>query len=70
MSGPDADPRWNVFNDVAAYLNATFPLFHEKVKLEKVNTHGLLYTWTGTDKTLKPVLLMGSSFSISFREGC
>ncbi|KAK3353785.1 hypothetical protein B0T25DRAFT_545363 [Lasiosphaeria hispida] len=52
------DPRWNVFYDFHAYLKATFPLVHEKLDLEKVNTHGLLYTWKGSDDSLKPTLLM------------
>ena len=65
MEGENADPRWDVFYDVAAYLDSNFPLFHENVELEKVNTHGLLYTWTGTDTSLKPILLMGSSLPVS-----
>ncbi|KAK3389978.1 hypothetical protein B0H63DRAFT_492656 [Podospora didyma] len=52
------DPRWDVFYNFHAYLKATFPLIHEKLELEKVNTHGLLYTWKGSDESLKPTLLM------------
>lgn len=52
------DPRWDVFYNFHKYLEATFPLLHEKLKVEKVNTHGLLYTWQGTDEKLKPTLLM------------
>lgn len=40
---------------------------HEKLHLELVNEHGLLYTWQGSDEQLKPILLMAhqdvSSFS-------
>jgi Gly-Xaa carboxypeptidase len=43
---------------VSKYLLDTFPLVHEKLKLDKVNTHGLVYTWVGSDESLKPVLLM------------
>ncbi|KAM7185119.1 hypothetical protein V8F20_011933 [Naviculisporaceae sp. PSN 640] len=52
------DPRWDVFYDFYAYLAKTFPLIHAKLKVEKVNTHGLLYTWEGSDVSLKPTLLM------------
>lgn len=30
---------------------------HSILKLQKVNTYGLLYEWTGSDSSLKPVLL-------------
>lgn len=52
------DPRWDVFYDFYAYLAKTFPLIHAHLKVEKVNTHGLLYTWEGSDASLKPTLLM------------
>lgn len=39
-------------------MKKTFPAVHETLKLEKVNTHGLFYTWKGTDESLKPTLLM------------
>ncbi|KAK3688714.1 hypothetical protein B0T22DRAFT_161211 [Podospora appendiculata] len=52
------DPRWDAFYDFSAYLKATFPLIHAQLDVEKVNTHGLLYTWTGSDSSLRPTLLM------------
>lgn len=52
------DPRWETMYDVAAYLEKTFPRVHEHLKLEKINTHGLLYTWEGSDPALKPTVLM------------
>ncbi|KAJ9150454.1 Carboxypeptidase [Pleurostoma richardsiae] len=52
------DPRWEVFFNFYAYLQKTFPLLHEKLQVEKVNTHGLLYTWQGSDPDLKPTVLM------------
>ncbi|GAA5949200.1 hypothetical protein JCM21900_000857 [Sporobolomyces salmonicolor] len=58
VSGDDADPRWNVFYDVAHFLNTTFPLVHEHLTLEKVNKHGLVFTWQGSDASLKPTMLM------------
>ncbi|KAK0620617.1 hypothetical protein B0T14DRAFT_431214 [Immersiella caudata] len=52
------DPRWEVFYDLSHYLAGAFPLVHEKLLVEKVNSHGLLYTWKGSDESLKPSLLM------------
>jgi Gly-Xaa carboxypeptidase len=52
------DPRWDIMYEMAAYLARTFPLVHKTLTLEKVNTHGLLYTWAGSDENLKPTVLM------------
>jgi Gly-Xaa carboxypeptidase len=52
------DKRWEIFYDFASYLKDTFPLVHERLDLEMVNTHGLIYTWNGADENLKPTLLM------------
>ncbi|KAF1831966.1 carboxypeptidase S, partial [Decorospora gaudefroyi] len=53
-----ADPRWDIFYAFADYLSKSYPLAHATLQLEKINTHGLLYTWAGTDPRLKPNLLM------------
>lgn len=52
------DKRWDAMFELAAYLEKTFPLVHSTLQLEKVNTHGLLFTWTGSDESLKPTVLM------------
>ncbi len=52
------DPRWDIMYDFQKFLKATFPRVHEHMHAETVNTHGLLYTWKGSDKRLKPLLLM------------
>lgn len=52
------DKRWDIFYDFAKYLKETFPAAHEKLEVEIVNTHGLVFTWNGADPTLKPTLLM------------
>ena len=52
------DERWEVMYKVAEYLEKTFPLIHKHLDLQKVNTHGLLYTWQGSDSSLKPHVLM------------
>ncbi|KAF2853123.1 vacuolar carboxypeptidase-like protein Cps1 [Plenodomus tracheiphilus IPT5] len=52
------DARWDIFYSFADYLEKMYPLVHATLQKEKVNTHGLLYTWSGTDPALKPNLLM------------
>lgn len=52
------DNRWNIFYDFAAYLKEQFPLIHQHLELDIVNVHGLIYTWKGSDESLKPTLLM------------
>lgn len=52
------DKRWDVFVPFHEYLAATFPRIHSELRVEKVNTHGLLYTWQGSDADKKPIVLM------------
>lgn len=52
------DKRWDAFYPFHDYLNATFPRIYEKLKIESVNTHGLVYTWKGSDEKRKPTVLM------------
>ena len=47
------------FEALHAYLEAQFPRVHGQLRREAVAAHSLLYTWQGTDPTLKPILLMG-----------
>lgn len=39
------------------HLKTSYPLIHLRLKAEKVNTCSLLYTWEGSDPSLKPVIL-------------
>jgi carboxypeptidase PM20D1 len=50
---------FETFSTLHRYLAASFPRVHATLLRETVNEHSLLYTWPGTDRTLKPVLLMG-----------
>ncbi|KAF4549645.1 Carboxypeptidase S-like protein [Elsinoe fawcettii] len=52
------DDRFEIFYEVEKYLEKTYPLVHSKLQKENVNTHGLLYTWKGSDEDLKPTVLM------------
>ncbi|KAI9699867.1 MAG: hypothetical protein M1820_007042 [Bogoriella megaspora] len=44
--------------DFAAFLKKQFPEIHRNLELEVVNIHGLVYTWHGSNVTLKPTVLM------------
>ncbi|GAA6027280.1 hypothetical protein JCM8097_002553 [Rhodosporidiobolus ruineniae] len=60
----DDDPRWDAFYDIANYLRRTFPLVYKHLTLEEVNTHGLLYTFAGSDTSLKPIILMAHTDTV------
>ena len=46
------------FDKFVAYLQATYPLIHQRLKHETFNNYGLLYEWKGRNPALKPILLM------------
>lgn len=46
------------FRELHAFLRQSFPRVHAWLKHELVNTYTLLYSWPGSDTTLRPVLLM------------
>lgn len=52
------DKRWDTRFALHDYLADIFPRIHKSLKMEKVNTFGLVYTWQGSDDTLKPLILM------------
>ena len=58
------DERWSKFYRFSEFLKKEFPLVHKNLQLERINYHGLLYTWTPSfEKTKenhpkKPFLLM------------
>jgi carboxypeptidase PM20D1 len=47
------------FADLHAYLQRAFPRVHSDLRRETVAKHSLLYTWRGSDPTLKAILLVG-----------
>lgn len=49
---------YKYFYEFHHFLKDAYPLIHENLKLEKVNEIGLLYTWEGSEKDLKPMLFM------------
>ncbi|KAF4564916.1 hypothetical protein EYR40_011091 [Pleurotus pulmonarius] len=52
------DSRWEVHAAMHDYLVRAFPLINKFLKREIVNTYGLLYTWEGSDPSLKPLLML------------
>ncbi|KAF3929385.1 Aminoacylase-1 [Dactylella cylindrospora] len=53
------DKAWDRMGDFTAWLKTAFPLIHENLNLEYVNTYAPVYTWEGSDPELKPVVLYG-----------
>lgn len=53
----EAPERWSKFQIFHDYLHDTFPLLHSHLKVDKVNTYGLVFTWEGSDATKKPIML-------------
>jgi len=47
------------FSGLHSYLQATFPRVNAALQRETVNAHSLLYTWQGSNPSLKPIALMG-----------
>ncbi|KAG4439432.1 hypothetical protein IFR05_005079 [Cadophora sp. M221] len=52
------DPRWDVFYELPKYLKDTFPKVYEVLDVVTINEHAFLYTWKGSDSSLKPVVFM------------
>ncbi|EFA86525.1 hypothetical protein PPL_00321 [Heterostelium album PN500] len=45
------------FDEFIKYLRVTFPLIHNKLKVNIINNHSLLYQWEGKNKDLLPILI-------------
>ncbi|KAI4522518.1 carboxypeptidase S [Schizophyllum commune Loenen D] len=57
MGEPGEDERWEIFYEFHEYLQKQYPLVHSKFSRATVNTFGLVYSWPGSDPSLKPILL-------------
>ncbi|KAI5832984.1 carboxypeptidase S [Schizophyllum commune Tattone D] len=57
MGEPGEDERWEIFYKFHEYLQKEYPLVHSKFSRATVNTFGLVYSWPGSDPSLKPILL-------------
>lgn len=65
----DVPERWQAFPTFAEWLKDEFPRVHAKLELEKVHQHGLLYTWKGSDASLKPLLMMAHQDVVPVNQG-
>ncbi|KAI5965681.1 CPS1 [Candida pseudojiufengensis] len=63
------DPKiWKKFEKFHNYLEDTFPLIYKNLKIEKVNTYGLVYTWKGNNPSLKPTLLLAHQDTVPIQK--
>ncbi|SCU77262.1 LAMI_0A00386g1_1 [Lachancea mirantina] len=71
FSSVDKEERWSKFNEFSVFLAKEFPLVHQSLSLERVNSHGLLYSWIPTQgredcpSAAKPFLLMAHQDTVS-----
>lgn len=47
------------FTGLQEYIEKSFPLVHSILQKKVINSYSLLYTWKGSDSSLKPILLLG-----------
>ena len=57
------------FTGFQRYLEDSFPKVHATLAREVVNGYGLLYTWTGTDSTLAPIVLLAHQDVVPIEAG-
>ena len=53
-----SDPAWDKHDAFAHLLETEFPKVYSALTYEAINTHSHLFTWQGSDSSLKPVLFM------------
>ncbi|EEB08431.1 vacuolar carboxypeptidase [Schizosaccharomyces japonicus yFS275] len=58
MGPVDEDPRWKIFSVLEEKLRSLFPTTFGHIKFERVAGHGFLFTWEGSDSSLKPIVFM------------
>ncbi|KAH8822759.1 carboxypeptidase S [Flagelloscypha sp. PMI_526] len=62
MPTVEQDPRpWDKFARFNDYLATVFPNLHSNLSKQTVNKFGLIYTWHGSNTSLKPILFMAHS---------
>tara|TARA_R110000868_G_scaffold171997_5_gene407781 strand:- start:188 stop:1699 length:1512 start_codon:yes stop_codon:yes gene_type:complete len=57
-TGVKADASARALVDFREFITATYPAFSKATAREIVSNYSLLFTWKGSDESLKPVLLM------------
>lgn len=60
ISNTDYDKfDYSQFKGLQEYIEKSFPLVHSTLEKKVINDYALLYTWKGSDPSLKPLLLLG-----------
>lgn len=60
ISTPDhANTKFDVFTKYVETLQVFYPNTHKTLKREVLGEANLIFTWEGSDKTLKPALMLG-----------
>ena len=54
----DPQGQAEAFAGLREHLKQSYPLVHERLKLETVNRDTLVYTWTGSDPQARPIALL------------
>jgi carboxypeptidase PM20D1 len=72
--GPEGTPgqrqaTQDAFVAFHAYLEKSFPRVYAKLDHEVVGTNNLLFTWKGTDPSLKPIVLLGHQDVVPVEHG-
>ena len=57
-TGPKAEASAQALVDFREFITSTYPAFTAATSREIVSDYSLVFTWKGTDESLKPVLLM------------
>jgi carboxypeptidase PM20D1 len=65
---PQRQATGQAFTAFHTYLEKTFPQVYAKLDHEVVAANNLLFTWKGTDPSLKPILLMGHQDVVPIEE--
>ena len=55
----ETETDWAEFEKLHKVFEEAYPLTHKTLKKEVIGKAGLLYTWEGTDPSLKPIALIG-----------
>ncbi|AFR92442.1 gly-X carboxypeptidase [Cryptococcus neoformans var. grubii H99] len=59
-----SDPSFDKHYAFADFIESEYPKLYQTLKHEIVNSHAHLFTWEGSDKSLKPILLMAHTDTV------
>ncbi|MBO4338450.1 MAG: M20/M25/M40 family metallo-hydrolase [Clostridia bacterium] len=59
---------WDEFEKLHKLFEKKYPLLHKTLSVRTVGKAGLIFTWQGTDETLKPIALIGHQDVVPVQE--